>query len=35
MTTTLKEAFTAKYPKYMQILSMFKKANGSPQHRKT
>ena len=29
-TTTLKEAFAAKYPKYMQLLSMFKKANGCP-----
>ena len=28
MTTTLKEAFTAKDPKYMQILSMSEEANG-------
>lgn len=28
MTTTLKEAFTAKYQKYMQILSMSEEANG-------
>lgn len=27
-TTTFKEAFAAKYPKYMQILSMFEEANG-------
>ena len=29
-TTTLKAAFAAKYPKYMQLLSMFEEANGCP-----
>ena len=28
ITTTLKEAFAAKFPKYMLILSMFEEANG-------